>query len=109
MTGASRCRVHKDRLWDADGLEWSSTLGQWAGPDEVAALLAAGTPVVVHGFGRPFRTLTTTEARRLWSKVSSHFEVPGRLGAEPDDNGLTYAAQVWTRGKERLLAFVESC
>lgn len=109
MTGSDRCRVHKDRLWDANGLEWSSTLGEWAGPDEVAALLAADAPAVVHGLGRPFRTLSMTEARFLWSVVGSHFEVPGQVGAEPDEHGLTYAAQVWTRGSQRLLGFVEFC
>ncbi len=101
--------MHQDHLWDADGLDWTTTLGSWARPEGVVALLDAAGPVVVHGFGRTFRTLTPTEARQFWVKVAPHFEVPGEYGADPDEQGMTYAARVWVRGKERLLGFVESC
>ena len=84
MARTSRCRVHQDRLWDADGTEWSTALGRWAEPEAVASLIAVSAPVVVHG-------------------------LPGERGAEPDGQGLTYAAQVWSRGQDRLLGFVEFC
>lgn len=109
MARTSRCRVHQDRLWDASGQEWTSTLGQWAGPDGVTALLAASAPAVVYGLSRTFRTLSATEAAQFWSRVRFHFEVPGESGAERDEHGLTYAAKVWVKGQERLLGFVEFC
>jgi hypothetical protein len=105
----SRCRVHRDRLWDADAREWQTVLGSWATPAEVDALIAIGAPTVVHGFGRPFRTLSAQEARRFWTGARSSFEVPGKSGASPDDDGLTYAAQVWASKDARLLAFQEFC
>ena len=109
MARNSRCRVHQDQLWDADGTEWSTTLGRWADADAVSALLTNSVPVVVHGFGRPFRTLTVVEASDFWSRARPHFQVPGQSGAVPDGEGLTYGAQVWARGDDRLLGFVEFC
>ena len=109
MARTSRCRVHQDRLWDADGTAWSTALGRWAEPEAVASLIAVSAPVVVHGHGRPFRTLTKVEASAFWSLARPHLQVPGERGAEPDGQGLTYAAQVWSRGQDRLLGFVEFC
>jgi hypothetical protein len=108
--GTHRAHVSGDRLWDARGDLWLGVLGTWADGTEVEQLLTAQVPVVVHGFGRPFRTLSSRDARRLWAAVRWHFEVPGSgRGAAPDREGLTYAAQVWTRDGQRLLGFVESC
>lgn len=106
---SNRCRVYQDRLWDADGVAWSMTLGTWAAADEVAALLNAAGPVVVHGVGRAFSTLTRTEAAQFWVRAGPHFSVPGRCKASPDQEGLTFAAQTWARGQERLLGFVVLC
>ncbi len=109
MGKASRNRVYQDRLWDDQGREWTTTLGRWATSDEVANRLAVDPVVVVHGFGRAFETLGAAEAHRFWSSAKHHFQVPGQDGAIRDGNGLTYAAQVWSRGPERLLAFVVFC
>lgn len=106
---SSRSRVYEDRLWDAEGREWRATLGRWATPDDVAQLLASGTPVVVHGFGREFRTLTGKQSTAFWSNARQHFTWPGQFGAGPDDSGLTYAAQVWSREEDQILGFVEFC
>ncbi|MDB5876463.1 MAG: hypothetical protein JWQ07_5905 [Ramlibacter sp.] len=85
------------------------TLGSWASFEDVASLLTAGSPVVVHGFGRPFRDLAVADAPAFWLRVRDHFQIPGTTSAEPDDEGLTYAAQVWRKEGERLLGFVEFC
>lgn len=109
MATKSRSRVHEDRLWDADGREWRGRSGSWATALDVASLLAEHAPVVVHGFGRQFRTLDERDTRLFWAHAGQHFEVPGQSVGVPDDSGLTYAAQVWSRGDLQLLGFVEFC
>lgn len=109
MATQSRSRVHQDRLWDAEGREWRGQFGTWASADDATRLLAAHAPVVVHGFGRPFRTLDERDARSFWTHAEQHFQVPGQSGGAPDESGLTYAAQVWSRADEQLLGFVEFC
>lgn len=106
----SLCRVYKDRLWDAEGREWTTDLGApWATAEEVDTLLAdsIGVAVVVHGFGRAFRTLNAAEARQFWVFVRHHYQ--GENGRIPHADGLTYTARIWRRGTEHLLAFVEFC
>ena len=102
-------RVHKDRLWDNSGREWLGQLGSWATAEDVTLLMAAHVSVVVHGLGRQFRTLAAEEAGRFWAHAVRHFEVPGQSSGVADDSGLTYGAQTWSRGEERLLGFVEFC
>jgi hypothetical protein len=104
-----RSSVLGDRLWDSRGQEWSGRLGEWATAGQVSSLLASGTQVVAHGFGRPFREFAGRDGVAYWQRVSEHFQVPGETGAEPDDGGLTYAAQVWTRHGDHLVGFVEFC
>ena len=70
---------------------------------------AAHAPVVVHGFGRQFRTLNTRQAEAFWAHARQHFLAPGHSDVAPDQDGLTYAAQVWSHSGEQLLGFVEYC
>ena len=108
--GRIASRVLGDRLWDADGAVWTGVLGSWPDDAEVEHLLHAGVPVIVHGFDRPFRTIPNEETNAWWQRVRLHFSVPGSgRGADPDGEGLTYAAQVWSREGRRLLGFVEYC
>jgi hypothetical protein len=79
MGNASRSRVYEDRLWNAEGREWWTILGQWASADEVADRLASDPVVVIQGFGRAFRTLDAAEARKFWTSARHHFEVPVRV------------------------------
>lgn len=109
MATGSRSRVYQDRLWDADGREWRGQLGSLASTDDVTRLLAAHAPVVVHGFGRQFRTLNTRQAEAFWAHARQHFLAPGHSDVAPDQDGLTYAAQVWSHSGEQLLGFVEYC
>lgn len=102
-------RVLDDRLWDADGLEWTSGLRQWANPDQVRATLREGHGAVVHGASRPTSWLSSVEASQLWSEIERNFEVPGLYGADPDMNGLTWAAHVWTRDGAHMIGFVRFC
>lgn len=106
-----RLRVLGDRLWDDEGNEWFNPLGQWADSAGAARALATAGRCVTHGHGRAFRVLDRDAARRYWLHASKHFEVPGGAGptAEPDADGITFAAQVWIRGDEVLVGFVEFC
>jgi hypothetical protein len=103
--GDHRGHVLGDRLWDSDGDVWFTVLGTWVEEAEVDQLLREGVPVVVHGFGRPFRTLSPSEARHFWTAARHHFGA----GAEADREGLVLGAQVWAREGQRLLGFVEYC
>ncbi len=58
-------------------------LGPLGDPDDVALLLASGTPAVVHGFGRDFRTLTGLESKTFWSTARQHFTLPGNSARLP--------------------------
>ncbi|MGY4644211.1 hypothetical protein [Cellulomonas sp. URHB0016] len=105
----SRGRVVGDRMWDLDGVEWRSQLGRWAGAQEVVDSLSRGNGVFVHGLGPPFRLLSRRESAAYWRHAERHFEVPGQSGAEPEGDGLTYAAQVWRASGSSRLGFVEMC
>jgi hypothetical protein len=72
-------------------------------------LLDSATRIVVFGFGRPLQWLPRQRAHVLWQSICRHFEVPGAHGAEPDAEGLTYAAVIWQRGNERLLGIQVFC
>ncbi len=109
MDKAGRFRVYEDRLWDAEGREWSTILGQWAIADEVATRLAADSVVVIHGHQRAsghsmrrrpacsgLRPGTTSKCR---VRVERFLMLTARL--TPIIFGVA--------GRERLLAFVEFC
>ncbi|GIG21491.1 hypothetical protein Cch01nite_22150 [Cellulomonas chitinilytica] len=108
-TGPARGRVLRDRLWDLDGAEWQTHLGRWASSQEVTDQLSRGRRAFVHGLGRPFRSVTGASLDAYWATARDHFEVPGESGADPDSDGLTYAAQVWNRGGDTVVGFVELC
>ena len=110
MTRRSRNRVLDDRLWDAEGQEWSCPRGQWASHPDVRNLLRAGGPVCVHGMSRPMMWLTTAEARQEWMHWERYLEVPGKAAADgPDDDGLTYGAKIWRRDGDRRLGIQIFC
>lgn len=108
--GIPRAHVSGDRLWDEEGDLWLGVRGAWATEADVERLVSKQCPVVVHGLGRSFRSLSARVAGSFWSTVRPHFEVPGSgLGAARDADGVTYSAQVWTRDGQSLLGFVENC
>ena len=103
--GGKRNRVLVDRLWDEAGREWTTQPAAWLEDKQVQQLIKREQPVVIHGFGRSMRWLDVEEAQLWWSHARPHFEIPGRSGAAPSAEGLTWGAHLW----RRLLGFETFC
>ena len=108
VVGQRRSRVLDDRLWDEAGDEWA-LLVRWVDAVQVRQFLHRERTVALAGAGGGVTWLTAAQARDLWRHARRHFEVPGRSAAAPDGEGLTYAASLWRRERDRLLMLHRFC
>lgn len=96
------------RLIDDQGRVWTCSWASWATGQQVRQMLWRPQRVAVRDQDGVTRWLSQDDARALWSRIRQHFEVPGGP-AEPDAEGLTYAAHVWRHEDRRLLGFEVFC
>ena len=105
-TGPKRDRVDGDTLWDADGREWSTKHTRWVTRSQANSFAKRdGVAGLLDGPGQPVRWMDASETKAWWAHARNHFEVPGTIGAKPDDHGRTWTAHVWRRADARLIVF----
>jgi hypothetical protein len=118
--GDHRNHIEGDRLWDADGNEWTRHV-RWLTLAQARSFVRRGRTVglmdaeftmdpVDGGFARRLGWMDPVEARQWWEHGRMHFEVPGSgQDAPADGRGHTWAAHLWRRGTERLIIFETFC
>jgi hypothetical protein len=107
MTDIGRRNVVVDgTLFDRDGSEWTTKHTRWANAKQASGFVGRETPVgLVEAADRPVIWMSGDEAQQWWAHAKLHFDVPGALDAEPDDENRSWSAHIWQRGDDRLLVF----
>lgn len=102
--------VDGDRLIDGDGRVWARKHGEWLSASDAGRILRRGGQVARYSaVGGSVRWLEPDEAAVWWAQAKDHLEGPGRPAAPPDGAGLTYGAQLWRSGRDRLLGVQDFC
>ena len=97
-------------LWDAQGQEWTTKHTRWATAKQASGFVGRDTPVgLVDTPGRPVVWMSGDEAQRWWAHAKRHFDVPGSIDAEPDEDNRTWSAHIWQRAEGRMLVFETNC
>jgi hypothetical protein len=97
-------------LWDRDGHEWATKPTQWATAKQASGFVGRESAVgLVDSPGRPLAWMSGDDAQAWWAHAKRHFDVPGSLDAEPDEDNRTWSAHIWRRGDGRLLVFETRC
>jgi hypothetical protein len=87
--------VDGDRLWDADGREWTTKHSRWVDVNQAAGFARRESLVgFLDGPGQPVRWATADQTRQWWRQARRHFEVPGRSTAPAEEEGRTWSAHV---------------
>lgn len=93
-------------LSDAAGHEWMTKHSRWATAKQASGFVGRDTPVGLIGSpGQPLTWMKGQASQEWWAHAKRHFDVPGRVDAEPDASNRTWSAHVWERGDARLLVF----
>lgn len=102
--------VDHDRLWDRDGLEWTTKWAAWADAKRVAQFVGRDVEVAfIEAGSEALEWLGHDGAQRWWEHAKRHFEVPGKSDAAPDEAGQTWAAHIYRRDAGRLLVVLSFC
>jgi len=103
-------RVEGDRLWDADGHEWTTKHTAWVTLKQANAFARrAGGGGLLEGPGQPVRWMLGEEMSLWWKHARNHYEVPGHERARADEPGRWWTAHLWRRGDLRLIVFETNC
>lgn len=102
--------ANHDRLWDRDGLEWTTKWAAWAETKQVAQFVGRDAEVAcIEGGSGTLEWLDHDGAQSWWEHAKNHFEVPGKSIAVPDEAGRTWAAHIYRRDVARLLVVRSFC
>jgi hypothetical protein len=107
-------RVLNDRLWDAEGAQWTRTAGEPSRARILELLADAAVPVGMHWYGEPLRWLHPPQRQQVWRA-----EIEPRLVSDTEPDAFPVRggrrtevfspAEYRNQDGEPLLLFVALC